>query len=119
MELMQWKLHQKDYEHNLSHWSLNNNGGDSCEGGDEISGEDLIIKTPISAYGHWEGTGTFQLSMRSDFPNAAQLSMSGDAHLFNDFTVRAQVKDGYQFVFWGRRRPNDDVVDEYRKSGYV
>ena len=35
----------KDYEHNLSHWSLNNNGGDSCEGGDEISGEDLIIKT--------------------------------------------------------------------------
>ena len=90
----------KDYEHNLSHWSLNNNGGDSCEGGDEISGEDLIIKTPISAYGHWEGTGTFQLSMRSDFPNTAQLSMSGDAHLFNDFTVRAQVKDGYQFVFW-------------------
>lgn len=92
----------KDYEHEFTHWSLENKGDGECaDGSDEIAAGYQIVE-PASIYAHWNGTGLYNVALISDFPNAAELSISGLAG--SSLTVNAAINSGYKFVFWAEER---------------
>ena len=92
-----------DHNHKLQHWSADpHDKGECSDLSDAITKENpLIIKGPVAVYGHWSGSGSHNITVYSDFPNAAQLSVTGGNGIGIDYlTLQATPYIGYKFVCW-------------------
>lgn len=104
----------KDHDHDFTHWSLKSkDNGECADGADEIE-KDYKIENPVSIYAHWKGSGFYRIALISDFPNAAELSMTGSAQGSN-LAVNAVVNPGYKFIFWAEER-NDEKTHKWTSA---
>lgn len=93
----------KDYDHIFNHWSKEaiKDGGSCSDTKDAIADKTEIIE-PMNLYAHWSGRGTDNISIISDFPNAAALSIDdSDA---GNMKFIADSFPGYEFKFWAEER---------------
>ena len=90
-----------DYSHHFTHWSLEEHGVGKCSDSSDQIPNPYSIVAPASIYAHWSDNSDYNITVLSDFPNAAKLSMWGRPEsLVNRLTVQAEPKSGYQFIFW-------------------
>lgn len=90
-----------DYSHHFTHWSLEEHGVGKCSDSLDQIPNPYSIVAPASIYAHWSDNSDYNITVLSDFPNAAKLSMWGKPeNPVNKLTVQAEPKSGYQFIFW-------------------
>lgn len=92
----------KDYDHKFNHWSTETKGDGECgDKTDELTDKTGITE-PLKIYAHWNGGGVDNISIISDFPNAAGLQIDGSEVGHIKFV--ADPLPGYQFRFWAEER---------------
>lgn len=92
----------KDYDHHFHHWSKEAiKDGGSCSDTNDAIADKTEITEPMNLYAHWSGSGNDNISIISDFPNAASLKIDPKplniGYLAESFT-------GYQFRFWAEEQ---------------
>lgn len=102
----------KDYDHDFNHWSDVSVGGSCGDTSDKLSDKTEITE-PKKIYAHWTGRGEDNISIISDFPNAAGLKI--DDSVVGNMKFIAAPFQGYQFIFWAEEQ-RDGVKDTW-KSG--
>lgn len=97
----------KDYDHDFNHWSDISVEGSCGDPSDKLPDKTEITE-PKEIYAHWTGTGSDNISIISDFPNAASLSI--DRSELGNMKFVAEPFQGYRFWFW---------AEESRKEGLL
>ena len=96
----------KDYDHKLDHWSKQCiEGGNACANPGDVIADNYEIVKPENIYAHWIGKGgEDNISIISDFPNAASLKIDPKS---NNIGYLAHPFPGYQFGFWAEEQRDD------------
>ena len=104
----------KDYDHIFDHWSTQSIDGDwECDNSCEKIEAGAEITTPLKIYAHWSGGGNDNISIISDFPNAAKLSIEKTA---GNLGFVADPYEGYQYLFWAEERRDWTALDKFWES---
>ena len=99
----------KDYDHKLDHWSERLiDEGDACTDQNDIFDYNTSITEPHNLFAHWlrEGIQDDNISIISDFPNAAKLEI--DSSEIGNMKFVATPYSGYHFHFWAEEQRDDN-----------
>lgn len=100
----------KDYDHDFNHWSASFVEGSCGDTNDKLPDKTEITE-PMKLYAHWTGTGRDNISIISDFPNAASLSI--DASQTGNMGFVAKLFPGYNFRLWTEERRDFTLLDKH------
>lgn len=103
----------KDYDRDFNHWSDVSVDGSCGDTSDELSNGTEITE-PKEIYAHWKGKGYDNISIISDFPNAAGLKIEDT--LTTNVQFIAKPFPGYEFLFWAEERRDTGLHEDKWKS---
>lgn len=99
----------KDYDHDFNHWSDVSVDG-SCDDTSDKLPDGTKITEPKKIYAHWKGKGSDNISIISDFPNAARLEIKDS--LLTRVRFIAEPFSGYRFWFWAEERRDSTTLEK-------
>jgi hypothetical protein len=78
---------------------------DGCDCGNAVGASDAIV-APCTVHAHVDGSTSYYIIVKSDFPSAATVTNGGKPGTGGSFWVDAVTNEGYNFLFWGAEGSN-------------